>query len=137
MPSLSPNQLAGLLSLMPFSEGLGVELEGADPSKVVGTLAWSAGRCTSGRILHGGAIMALADTVGAICAYLNLPEGASTSTIESKSNFFRGVRAGSVRARAKPLHVGGRTVVVQTDLLDEQDRSVALVIQTQAVLTKP
>ncbi len=78
--------------------------------------------------------MTLADTVGAICAYLNLPDGATTSTIESKTNFFRGVRSGLVRASAKPLHIGNRTIVVQTDLLDDQDRSVALVIQTQAVL---
>jgi uncharacterized protein (TIGR00369 family) len=80
--------------------------------------------------------MALADTVGAICAYLNLPEGATTSTIESKTNFFRGVRSGFVRAIATPVHIGKRTIVVQTDVLDEQDRSVALVIQTQAVLQR-
>jgi 1,4-dihydroxy-2-naphthoyl-CoA hydrolase len=103
---------------------------------VVGTLAWSAERCTSEGILHGGAIMTLGDTVGAVCAYLNLPEGAATSTIESKTNFFRGVRSGFVRAMAKPLHVGNRTIVVQTDVLDDQDRSVALVIQTQAVLQR-
>ncbi|MBF6557827.1 MAG: PaaI family thioesterase [Acidimicrobiales bacterium] len=134
MSSLSSSQLTELLGLMPFSEGLGVKLENADPSTVAGTLAWSAERCTSDGILHGGAIMALADSVGAICAYLNLPEGATTSTIESKTNFFRGVRSGFVRATAKPVHIGNRTIVVQTDLLDEEDRSVALVIQTQAVL---
>ena len=136
MPSLPSSQLTELLGLMPFSEGLGVKLETADPSTVAGTLAWSAGRCTSDGLLHGGAIMALADTVGAICAYLNLPEGATTSTIESKTNFFRGVRSGFVRAIAKPVHIGNRTIVVQTDLFDEQDRSVALVIQTQAVLQR-
>jgi 1,4-dihydroxy-2-naphthoyl-CoA hydrolase len=136
MSSLPSSQLTELLGLMPFSEGLGVKLEIADPSTVAGTLAWSAGRCTSDGLLHGGAIMALADTVGAICAYLNLPEGATTSTIESKTNFFRGVRSGFVRAIAKPVHVGNRTIVVQTDLIDEQDRSVALVIQTQAVLPR-
>lgn len=134
MPNSSPDRLRALVGLMPFSEGLGVDRETADPSTVVGTLAWSAERCTSDGILHGGAIMALADTVGALCAYLNLPEGASTSTIESKTNFFRGVRSGLVRAVAKPLHIGKRTIVVQTDLLDDQDRSVALVIQTQASL---
>jgi uncharacterized protein (TIGR00369 family) len=121
---------------MPFSEGLGVKLEIADPGTVTGTLAWSVGRCTSDGIMHGGAITALADTVGALCAYLNLPEGATTSTIESKTNFFRGVRSGFVRAIAKPVHIGNRTIVVQTDLFDEQDRSVALVIQTQAVLRR-
>jgi 1,4-dihydroxy-2-naphthoyl-CoA hydrolase len=135
MPDLPADRLHALLGLMPFSESLGVELESADPSTVVGTLAWSAERCTSGGI-HGGAIMALADTVGALCAYLNLPEGATTSTIESKTNFLRGVRSGVVRARATPVHVGGRTIVVQTAILDDQGRSVALVTQTQAVLPR-
>lgn len=134
MPSLSSDRLRALLGLMPFSEGLGINLEIADPGTVVGTLAWFADRCTTDGILHGGAIMALADTVGAICAYLNLPGEATTATIESKTNFFRGVRSGLVRAVAKPVHIGNRTIVVQTDLLDDQDRSVALVIQTQAVL---
>jgi uncharacterized protein (TIGR00369 family) len=136
MSSLSPDQLTEFLGLMPFSEGLGVKLQSADPSTVAGTLAWSAGRCTSGGILHGGAIMSLADTVGAICAYLNLPEGATTSTVESKTNFFRSVRSGFVRATTRPLHVGSRTIVVQTDVLDDQNRSVAVVIQTQAVLQR-
>ena len=81
-------------------------------------------------------IVALADSVGALCAYLNLPDGATTSTIESKTNFFRGVRSGLLEAIARPLHVGSRTVVMQTDLLDDQHRSVALVIQTQAVLQR-
>jgi 1,4-dihydroxy-2-naphthoyl-CoA hydrolase len=134
VPDPPADRLRALLGLMPFSERLGVELESAEPSTVVGTLAWSAERCTSGGILHGGALMALADTVGALCAYLNLPGGATTSTIESKTNFLRGVRSGVVRARATPVHVGGRTIVVRTDLFDDQDRSVALVIQTQAVL---
>ena len=79
---------------MPFSEALGVDLEIADPGTVVGTLVWSAERCTSDGVLHGGALMSLADTVGAICAYLNLPEGTATSTIESTTNFFRGCAQG-------------------------------------------
>ena len=69
----------------------------------------------SAALLHGGAVMTLADSVGAVCAFLNLPEGASTSTIESKTNFFRGVRDGEVVATARPLHVGRTTIVVQTD----------------------
>ena len=84
--------------------------------------------------MHGGALMALADSVGALCAVLNLPEGASTSTIESKTNFFRGVRAGYVTAVATPLHVGRTTIVVETDLFDDDGRRVARVTQTQAVL---
>ncbi|MGH9063364.1 MAG: PaaI family thioesterase [Acidimicrobiales bacterium] len=125
---------ADLVAAMPFSAALGVELEAASPEEVRGWLAWAPERCTSGGVLHGGAIMALADSVGGICAYLNLPEGAGTSTIESKSNFFRGVRGGHVRATARPLHVGRTTIVVQSDLRDDEDRRVALVIQTQAVL---
>ena len=136
MPSPSSNRLEALLGLMPFSESLGIELETAEPANVVGTLAWSADRCTSDGNLHGGAIMALADTVGAVCAFLNLPDGTTTATIESKTNFFRGVRSGLVRATARPVHIGKRTIAVQTDVLDEQDRSIALVIQTQAVLQR-
>jgi uncharacterized protein (TIGR00369 family) len=86
-------------------------------------------------VLHGGAIMALADTLGAICAFLNLPPGAGTSTIESKTNFFAAVRSGHVEAVSHPLHVGRRTIVVQTDVRDATGRRVAQVTQTQAVLT--
>jgi len=78
--------------------------------------------------------MTLADSVGAVCAFLNVPTGASTSTIESKTNFFRGVRDGEVVGTARPLHVGRRTIVVQTDIRDAAGKRVALVTQTQAVL---
>jgi 1,4-dihydroxy-2-naphthoyl-CoA hydrolase len=134
MPANSPSAPEDLLALMPFSASLGLELQAAVPAEVVGTLAWAPERCTSGGILHGGVLMSLADTLGAVCAYLNLPEGAATSTIESKTNFFRGVRSGVVRGTARPLHVGRSTIVVQTELRDGGDRLVAMVIQTQAVL---
>ncbi len=127
-------ELHQLLATMPFSEGLGIVLRRAEPDGVEGTLAWSAERCTSGDAMHGGAIMTLADSLGGICAFLNLPEGAGTSTIESKTNFMRGVREGEVRARAEPIHVGGRTIVVQTRVHDDRGRLVALTTQTQAVL---
>jgi len=78
--------------------------------------------------------MTLGDTLGAVCAYLNLPEGATTSTIESKTNFFRPVREGFVEGVSTPLHVGRTTIVVQTDIRDAQNRRVALVTQTQTVL---
>src|ERR1700691_656210 len=94
-PIMSANpssSLEDLLALMPFSAALGLALQTAGPAEVVGTLAWAPERCTSGGILHGGVLMALADSLGGACAYLNLPEGAATSTIESKTNFFRGVR---------------------------------------------
>ncbi len=78
--------------------------------------------------------MAFADTLGAICAFLNLPSGAATATIESKTNFFRPVRHGHVEATTRPLHTGRTTIVVQTDLCDADGRRVAQVTQTQAVL---
>jgi 1,4-dihydroxy-2-naphthoyl-CoA hydrolase len=123
-----------LVATMPFAQGSGVEVDSAMPELVRGSMPWAAERCTIGGLLHGGALMLLADSVGAICAYLNLPEGAGTSTIESKTNLFRGVREGTVHAVSRPLHVGRATIAVQTELRDDQDRLVALTIQTQAVL---
>ena len=130
----SQSELVSLVSLMPFAASLGIELGEASKERVAGSMAWTSDRCTAGGILHGGALMALADSIGAVCAFLNLPEGATTSTIESKTNFFRGVGSGSVRATARPVHVGGRTIVIQTELRDDDDRLAALVTQTQAVL---
>ena len=127
--------LAELLSSMPFALANGVELSAASVDEVVGTLAWSGERCTAGGVLHGGALMTLADSLGAILAFLNLPEGAQgTSTIESKTNLFRGVREGTVTGWATVLHAGRSTIVVQTDARDREGRRVALTIQTQAVL---
>jgi 1,4-dihydroxy-2-naphthoyl-CoA hydrolase len=132
-PERTPDRDA-LLASMPFSVACGMRLRAAAPEEVSGRLDWAPERCTAGGALHGGALMALADSLGAICAFLNLPPGASTSTIESKTNFFRAVRSGHVTATARPLHVGRTTIVVQTDVRDADDRRVALVIQTQAVL---
>jgi uncharacterized protein (TIGR00369 family) len=125
---------AWLQNAMPFAALLGVELVSAAPQEVRGRLEWSPERCTSAAVLHGGALMALADTLGAVCAVLNLQPGEGTSTIESKTNFFRAVRQGRVEGVARTLHVGRSTIVVQTDILDEQQRRVAQVTQTQAVL---
>jgi 1,4-dihydroxy-2-naphthoyl-CoA hydrolase len=124
-----------LVALMPFAHALGVALESAAKDEVRGRLPWAPERCTAGGVLHGGALITLADSVGAICAYLNLPEGATTATIESKTNFFRAVRDGHVDAVARPLHVGRTSIVVQTQLADGGGNPVAVVIQTQAVLT--
>jgi 1,4-dihydroxy-2-naphthoyl-CoA hydrolase len=123
-----------LLSLMPFATACGIELVSASSEEVEGRLAWAPERCTAAGVLHGGALMTLADTAGAACAFLNLPTGATTSTIESKTNFFRAVRSGSARAVARPLHVGRSVVVVQTDVYDDQDRRVSQTTQTQAVI---
>jgi uncharacterized protein (TIGR00369 family) len=119
---------------MPFVRQLGVELVAAGRDEVRGRLAWAPERCTAGGVIHGGALMAMADSLGALCAFLNLPEGSGTSTIESKTNFFRAVRDRSVDAVSRPLHVGRSTIVVQTDLFDAGGRRVAQTTQTQAVL---
>jgi 1,4-dihydroxy-2-naphthoyl-CoA hydrolase len=126
---------AGLVALMPFANSLGIELELATAEEVRGHLDWDASRCTAGGILHGGVLMSLADSVGAVCAFLNLPSGANTSTIESKTNFFRGVRGGRLHALSRPLHVGRSTIAVQTELFDDERRRVGLTTQTQAVLS--
>ena len=87
-------------------------------------------------VLHGGALMALADAAGGAATLLNLPEGAGTATIESKTNFFAPARSGTVRAESTPLHRGRSTMVWQTRVTDESGKLLSLTIQTQAVLTK-
>jgi uncharacterized protein (TIGR00369 family) len=124
-----------LLELMPFAELVGIVLDSAEPTEVRGRLAWSPERCTAGGVLHGGALMALADSLGAICAYLNLPSDTQTTTVASTTSFMRAVRSGEVSGMAQPLHVGRSLIVVQTDLLDDNARRVAQVTQTQAVRT--
>ena len=119
---------------MPFADLLGVEVVEATPGEVRARLAWREDLCTAAGILHGGALMAFADSVGALCAVLNLPEGHLPSTIESKTNFFRAVREGAVEAVARPLHVGRSTIVVQTDIRDADGKRVTQTTQTQAVL---
>jgi 1,4-dihydroxy-2-naphthoyl-CoA hydrolase len=125
--------MSELVAAMPFAERLGLRVESATKDEVRGELAWAEELCTAGGVLHGGALIAAADSVGALCAFLNLPDGATTATIESKTNFFRAVRGGTVSLTAAPLHVGRSSIVVQTDLRDGDGTRVALVIQTQAV----
>ena len=123
-----------LLDAMPFSVATGVVLVRAEPEEVRARLAWAPERCTAGGLLHGGALMALADTIGAAATILNLPDGASTTTLESKTNFFAAGRAGVVRAESTPLHRGKRTMVWQTRVTDDGGRLLSLTIQTQMVL---
>lgn len=123
-----------LRSSMPLAETLGMTARQADAERVVLELAWTPGLCTSGGVLHGGAMMALADTGGALAAFLNLPEGSSgTATIESKTNFLGAVTGGMVVATSTPLHVGSSTIVIETDVTNG-GRRVGKVIQTQTVL---
>ncbi|MFL5838965.1 MAG: PaaI family thioesterase [Thermoleophilaceae bacterium] len=130
-------ELDQLLELMPFAKQLGIDLERADPEEVRGSLAWRPELCTAGDAMHGGVLMSLADSLGGICAFLNLPPGAGTATISSTTSFLRAVRQGSVTATARPLHVGRTVVVVQTELRDQDDRLVAQVTQSQGVLQPP
>ena len=122
-----------LEAVMPFAHRCGVVLQEASPQAVCGELAWSQDLCTANGVMHGGALMTLADTLGAACAFLNLPSGATTSTIESKTNFFHALRHGRARGVAVPLHLGGTVIVVQTDIRDGEGRRIALVTQTQVV----
>jgi uncharacterized protein (TIGR00369 family) len=129
---MTPEQLT---AAMPFAVHTGIELVAVAPDEVTARLAWAPELCTTAGLMHGAALMTLADTAGAVCAFLNLPEGAGTSTIESKTNFFRGVREGTtVESVTRPLHVGRTTIVVQTDITNGDGKRVAQVTQTQAVL---
>jgi 1,4-dihydroxy-2-naphthoyl-CoA hydrolase len=121
-------------SAMPLCETLGISAVQMTARHVELSMEWSAGLCTNNTVLHGGAIMALADSSGATAAFLNLPEGAAgTSTIESKTNFLGAVTSGTVRAISVPLHVGSSTIVIETEI-HHGERLVAKVTQTQAVL---
>jgi 1,4-dihydroxy-2-naphthoyl-CoA hydrolase len=132
---MSDELTANLNSMMPLGALLGITARAMGPQEVVLSMPWRAELCTSGGLLHGGAIMALADSAGGACAFANLPEGSTgTSTIESKTNFLGGVREGEVTATARPLHVGSTTIVVETELRREDGRLVAKVTQTQTVL---
>jgi 1,4-dihydroxy-2-naphthoyl-CoA hydrolase len=128
-------ELADLVASMPFAVAVGIEIDAASKDEVRGHLEWSPERCTTAGLMHGGAVMTLADTLGAVCAFFNLPPGAATSTVTSSTNFFRAVREGTLHGTTHPLHVGRTTIVVQTELRDANDKRVALVTQTQAVLT--
>ncbi|QGZ96781.1 PaaI family thioesterase [Terricaulis silvestris] len=122
---------------IPFAKTMGVEITEATPERVVARLVVRPELCTGGSILHGGAIMALADSAGAVGAFLSLPPGATgTTTIESKTNFLGAAKAGvTIIAEATPVHKGKRTSVWQTRVATEDGKAVALVIQTQLVLS--
>jgi 1,4-dihydroxy-2-naphthoyl-CoA hydrolase len=121
--------------LVPLAVTLGITADAAGPEGVVLSLDWAPNLTTGGGVLHGGIVMALADTSGAVCAFLNLPEGAGgTTTIESKTNFMAATRSGMVKAHSRPLHVGRRVIVVETEIRGDNDKLAAKTIQSQAVL---
>ena len=119
---------------MPLAALLGFEAVDAGPDTVTLRGTWSEERCTAAGVLHGGYLMALADSAAATLAFLTLPTGATTSTIEAKTNFLAAVRSGFVTARAEAVHVGRRTIVVQVDVSDDAGKLVSRTLQTQAVI---
>jgi len=125
---------AGLHALVPLAATLELRVASASPQEVRVELDHRRELCTAGDILHGGTIMALADTTGAVCAFLNLPDGASTTTVESKTNLLAAIRGGTVTATATPLHTGSTLIVVETEIRREDGRLAAKTTQTQAVL---
>jgi 1,4-dihydroxy-2-naphthoyl-CoA hydrolase len=121
--------------LMPFTRTLGIRVLRYEPEEVRARLGWSPSLCTAGHVLHGGAVMALGDSTGGACAYLNLPPGAKgTTTVESKTNFLRAVREGYVEACSRPLHLGRTLMVIETDIYDRDGSRVARLSQSQLVL---
>jgi 1,4-dihydroxy-2-naphthoyl-CoA hydrolase len=128
---MDTSQLHGMI---PLAGLLGIRLVGTSPERIELEMDWRAELCTAAGIMHGGALMALADTAGASCAFLNLPEeAAGTTTIESKTNLLAAVREGTVTATATPLQVGRSVIVVETEL-SAGERLVAKTTQTQMVL---
>ena len=119
----------------PFPRLMGVEVVAAEKDRVRAQILVRADLCTAGHIMHGGAIMAFADTLGAIGAVLNMPREANTTTIESKTNFLSAAREGTtVQAECTPIHVGRKTSVWQTRITREDGKLVAIVTQTQMIL---
>ena len=123
------------LTGMPFSDLMGVELTVREKTRVVGRMVVRDDLCTAGGILHGGAYMAFADALGAVGGVLNLAPGARTTTLESKTNFFRGAPVGStITGTATPLHLGRRSSVWQTRVTNDEGKLMALVTQTQMTI---
>jgi uncharacterized protein (TIGR00369 family) len=123
---------------LPFARLLGLELVTVTPDRVEAVLPVREELCTRPAVLHGGAVMALADTLGAIATMANVTEGVTTTTIESKTNFFAAIPVGdTARAECTPLHRGRTTMVWQTRITRDDGRLAALVIQTQLVLPAP
>ena len=125
---------ADLLATMPYAVHSGVVIDSANKESVTGHLDWSAELCTIGGLLHGGALMTLADSLGAVAAFLHLPEGASTSTVSSNTSLMRGLREGRVTGTAQVVNAGRRFITVRTDLVDEAGKPISTTTQVQAVL---
>lgn len=120
---------------LPFAQLLGIEFTHADADRVTAELTVRDDLCTVPQVAHGGVYMSFADTLGAVATFLNLPEGAHTTTIESKTNFLAAAQAGTkISDETTPVHKGRTTMVWQTRITNEKGRLAALVTQTQLVL---
>ena len=131
MPDLDPSTFA---ATMPFAVHSGVEITAADLGAVVGHLDWSEARCTTGGLMHGGALMTLADSLGAVAAFLHLPEGAGTATVSSNTTLVRGLREGRATGTATVVNAGRRFITVRTDVVDDAGKLLTTTTQVQAVL---
>jgi len=133
--SATTQDIQSFVKRQPWAESLGMIMDEATPERVRAHLDWSAGICTAGGIMHGGAFMTFGDSVGAICAMLNLPEGAGTTTTSSSTVFIRGLReGGTAYATAVPLQAGRTVIVVRTEITDQDGKLLSQVTQSQAVL---
>lgn len=126
------------VTLMPLARLMGIRIVEQGSDRVVAEMPVREDLCTANSILHGGAFMAFADTVGAVATVLNLPKGAGTTTIESKTNFISSIKVGEIaRAECTPVHRGRTTQVWQTSILRPDGKLAAVVTQTQLVLNAP
>lgn len=126
---------AALVATMPFAVHAGVVIDEVGADAVVGHVDWAEHLCTIGGILHGGTLMALADSLGAVAAFLRLPEGASTATVSSNTVLMRPASKGRVTGTARVANAGRRFITVQTELVDEAGKPVSTTTQVQAVIT--
>ena len=132
----TPLDPAALAATMPFAVQNGVEITAASAEAVVGHLDWAAERCTIGGLLHGGALMTLADSLGAVLAFLNLPErAAGTATVSSNTSLVRGLREGRATGTARVVNAGRRFITVRTDVVDDAGSLLTTTTQVQAVLS--
>jgi uncharacterized protein (TIGR00369 family) len=122
-----------LIAMMPFAAQLGITLDEAGPERVVATLPWAPQLCTTAGVMHGGVLMSLADTVGALVVFLGLAEGETTATITSTTQLFRPLSSGTVRAVSVLLNRGRTTATAQTSLFDSGNRLISQTTQIQAI----
>ena len=130
----APLDPAALVATMPFAVHVGVSIESASKDAVVGHVDWAEERCTIGGLMHGGALMTLADSLGAVAAFLHLPEGAGTATVTSNTSLLRGLRGGRATGTSTVINAGKRFITVRTDVVDDDDRLLITTTQVQAVL---